>query len=59
MAGTCHYLGCDGEDCSKALKLCIGDRVYLEKEPENEYDEKAVKVVDQSGIKAAVSVFLC
>lgn len=46
MAGTRHYLGCEGNDCNKSITLQCGDTVYLKKEPENIHDSNAIKVVN-------------
>jgi hypothetical protein len=47
IAGIRHYIGCDGEDCKKAVNLNIGDRLYLKLEPSNPFDENAIKVLDE------------
>lgn len=49
VAGPRHYLGCDGEDCEKAVDINIGDSLTLKPEPENEYDSNAIKLVDKNG----------
>lgn len=47
IAGVRHYIGCDGKDCNKAIDLNIGDRLHLQLEPTNLYDENAIKVLDK------------
>ncbi len=47
IAGVRHYIGCDGEDCKEAMDVNIEDRLHLEIEPTNLYDENAVKVLDK------------
>ena len=49
IAGVQHYLDCDGEDCTQAMKVTRGDEVFLRKEPENNYDQNAVQLLDISG----------
>lgn len=49
MAGVRHYMGCDGRDCSQAMKVTRGDEVFLRKEPDNDYDRNAVQLLDISG----------
>ena len=49
LAGTRHYLECEGEKCQDAVKVTRGDEVYLKREPDNLYDKNAVQVVDVSG----------
>ncbi|NMB18890.1 MAG: DNA-binding protein [Erysipelothrix sp.] len=46
IAGVRHYLGCDGENCEKALFLKRGDSLRFELEPTNDYDKNAIKIVD-------------
>lgn len=49
VAGVRHYLNCDGKDCSQAVKVTRGDEVFLQKEPNNDYDPNAVRLLDFSG----------
>lgn len=49
MAGVRHYLNCDGEDCSEAIKVTRGDEVFLRTEPNNRYDQNAVQFLDIGG----------
>jgi len=44
MAGTQYYVGCEGENCSEALKMEPGQEVHLQREPENGKDQYAVAV---------------
>lgn len=51
MAGVRHYIGCDGDDCMKAIEVVRGDEVRLECEPENIKDKNAVAVYDMKNQK--------
>jgi hypothetical protein len=44
MAGTQHYLGCDGDYCDQALEITRGDELFLQKEPSNEFDPYAIEI---------------
>lgn len=44
MAGTRHYLGCDGEKCDQSLDITRGDELFLNRELSNPYDEYAIEV---------------
>lgn len=46
IAGTRHYLGCEGTNCEKVLDLKKDDELKLELDPNNEYDPNAIKVLD-------------
>lgn len=46
-AGTRHYLGCDGKQCTDAIRVTRGDEVFLEREKENLYDENAIRIVNE------------
>lgn len=46
MAGVRHYLGCAGKECEKSLDVSEGEEVFLEREPDNKYDEYAIKIVN-------------
>lgn len=48
-AGVRHYLGCNGEDCSKAVEVTRGDEVFLNREQDNLFDKNAVKMLDETG----------
>ena len=50
MAGVRHYLGCNGEECKNSIEVTRGDEVFLEKEPENQYDSNAIKIVNSEGM---------
>lgn len=47
IAGVRHYIGCDGENCEKALQLSDRDKLILKPEPENQYDKNAIKILDK------------
>lgn len=49
MAGVRHYLECEGDDCEKAVAVTRGDKIVLRREPDNEYDQNAVQMLDVSG----------
>lgn len=49
IAGARYYLGCEGEDCVKAVDVATGDSVILRWEQDNPYDENAVQVLDKAG----------
>lgn len=49
IAGVRYYIGCEGEDCDKALHLDVGDKLKLEPEPNNQHDKKAIKIIDSKG----------
>lgn len=51
MAGTRHYLGCDGEKCEKALSISVGDIVDLRKENDNKFDTHAIAVFNNENKK--------
>ena len=44
IAGTRHYLGCEGDSCEKAILVTRGDEVFLVQEPTNMYDKNAICV---------------
>ncbi|MBS6600645.1 MAG: HIRAN domain-containing protein [Clostridium sp.] len=45
VAGQRHYLGCNGEECIRALNLHENQELLLELEPENKYDKDAIKII--------------
>lgn len=47
LAGSRHYLGCKGNECSEAVQVTRGDEVFLEQEPDNSHDDSAIKVVNE------------
>lgn len=49
IAGVRHYLGCEGQDCDKALNLEVGNKLKLVPEPQNPYDKNAIKITDSKG----------
>lgn len=50
IAGVRHYIGCDGTCCNDSIDLKEGEKLYLELEPTNEYDQYAVKVNKEGNI---------
>lgn len=47
LAGVRHYLGCDGENCSKAIHTTRGDEVFLKREIDNPHDKNAICVINE------------
>lgn len=47
VAGARYYLGCNGNQCTEAIRVTRGDEVFLEHEKDNPYDENAIRVVDE------------
>lgn len=48
IAGVRYYIGCDGNDCKKALHLKVGDRLSLHPEHTNKFDKNAIKIMDKA-----------
>jgi hypothetical protein len=48
LAGPRHYLGCEGSDCAKAIDVSNNESLILVREPENEYDQNAIKVLNKN-----------
>lgn len=46
LAGVRHYLGCNGNSCSEAIRVTRGDEVFLKREADNPYDKNAIRVVN-------------
>lgn len=49
LAGSRHYLGCDGVCCDNAIKVERGEAVRLQPEPDNPSDPFAIQVYNQEG----------
>ncbi len=45
IMGIRHYAPCQGDDCNLLTELKIGDDLFFEAEPENQYDTNAIKIV--------------
>jgi len=45
LAGPRHYLGCEGEECEKAIDVKLQEELKLLPEPDNKFDEYAVKIL--------------
>jgi len=45
LAGTRHYVGCNGEDCEKSVKLKMNEKLKLIHDTVNEHDECAISVL--------------
>ena len=50
LAGVRHYLGCEGNECGNSIDLEPGEELMLETENENQFDNNALKVINQRGI---------
>lgn len=50
LAGTRYYIGCNGIDCTESETLGNNEVLQLELEPENKYDNNAIKVLTKKGI---------
>lgn len=46
IAGTRHYIGCEGAQCEDAVDLKVEEQLELVLEPENQYDKNAIKIID-------------
>lgn len=49
LAGSRHYLGCAGENCTKSLDVKLQEELRLTLEPENEHDKNAIKITNMAG----------
>jgi HipA-like protein len=49
IMGIRHVCGCEGLDCGKRPNVFVSMKLKLECEPENKYDENAVKVLNDRG----------
>lgn len=48
VAGVRHYLGCSGENCYNTIDIKPLEELYLEPEPFNQYDSRAVKILNSN-----------
>lgn len=48
LAGVRHYINCHGNECCDSIEITRGDELFLQREPDNEYDPNAVKVLNVS-----------
>lgn len=46
IAGIRHHINCEGDSCEKTINLEVNDKLRLELDSENVYDEYAIKIVD-------------
>jgi hypothetical protein len=46
IAGTRHYIGCEGKECTKSVNIEKEDSLKLVLESDNEYDCYAIKIYD-------------
>ncbi|MBQ4601990.1 MAG: HipA N-terminal domain-containing protein [Clostridia bacterium] len=49
IMGVRYHTPCKGNDCLLLPEVTVGDKLILEKEPENQFDVNAIKVLTQSG----------
>lgn len=49
IAGTRHYLGCNGDNCDKAIDVDMNEVLKLKLEPNNKYDKFAIKILNKNG----------
>lgn len=49
IAGVRHYLECNGDNCMDSITVTRGDEIVLKREPDNQYDQYAVQMLDISG----------
>ncbi len=49
IAGTGFCLGCTGGNCEKSIEVNLHEDLSLIPEPDNEYDEYAIKIVNEKG----------
>ena len=49
IMGIRYHMPCKGENCDLLPKVNIGDEVYFEKEPQNQYDSNALRILTQNG----------
>lgn len=47
LAGTRHYLGCNGSSCEETVMVTRGDEVFLKHEEENSHDQNAIGVFNE------------
>ena len=47
VAGSRHYLGCNGDQCQDAIQVTRGDEVFLEHEIDNQHDKNAIRVINE------------
>lgn len=48
LSGVRYYLGCEGQDCSKATDSIVDEELFLEMESSNHKDKFAIKVLNSS-----------
>lgn len=51
VAGPRYYLGCNGDVCEKSIVVSVDEELSFIPEPENPYDDRAVQIVNGSGVK--------
>lgn len=49
IVGIRHLSGCNGNDCAALPEVNVGDKLKLQMEPENQYDDKAVIIMNEAG----------
>lgn len=50
IMGVRHHTPCMGKDCTLLPKVTLGDELYFEREPQNEYDANAIRVLTKNGV---------
>ncbi|MFT5873889.1 MAG: hypothetical protein ACI8WT_002841 [Clostridium sp.] len=50
VAGPGHYIGCNGQECSKSEDIQVGEKLNLVLEPENNHDKSAIKVLNSNEV---------
>ena len=49
VMGIRHYASCNGENCSNFTNIEIGNSLFFEEEPNNEYDPLAIRIINKNG----------
>lgn len=49
LAGTRHYIGCKGKECSNSIDIKENEELFLEREPDNKHDKYAIQIMNAKG----------
>ena len=49
IMGIRYHTPCKGENCELLPKVTVGDELYFEKEPNNQHDSDALRILTQNG----------
>jgi HipA-like protein len=49
IMGIRHHALCKGENCARLFNMTVGEQLILEKEPDNQYDSDAIRILTQKG----------